>query len=196
MNKVAIGVTTFVIGLGVGAAGGYFIAKGRMEYEIGQGVRERLGEALREMQNKKEETPKEDISEEGQKEPTPIKHHREEIGLKEAYNKMVKNEGYSNEEPESTGIFKIDEIEFGESRPDSNGDVLELDTMTLFYNPEMDILLSDEGEEVERPDIYVGDFNLREFFESEDDTDAVYFRDPDRGRDYEILLTAKGPGED
>lgn len=185
MNSFVSHSLATVVGAGIGAAIGYFIAKSKYENDVEVQVRERVGNVVRMMNDaktEKKETEKEEVSHEEPKEKKSPK--REEIGLKEAYNKMIKSEKYSKDEP--SDLYRIDDTTFADD---------DRDCFSLFYNPDLDVLLNDDGEEVEVRQIYVGDFDLMEYFE-DDDNDSLYFRDDKLGRDYEILRTMKGPDED
>lgn len=187
MNKIVSHSMAVAVGGCIGAALGYFITKSRLEASVDAQVRERVGDVIKSIGEKEQKDEDKKPEETKKKEPAaPKAHHKNEIGLKEAYDKMIAEKGYSEKSGSEDDVMRISEEEYG---------VSELDVRTLYYNAEHHILLDEDGEPVDRKEMYVGSFDLEEYFDS-GDNDSVYFRNEKLDTDYEILLTMKGPDED
>lgn len=180
MNNMAAGFIGFGLGAAIGGAIGYFVTKNKLEADVDAKVCDRVTEAVRNL--KKNDPKPEEKAEEPKKQL-----HRKEFGLKEAYNKMIGDQGYSDHSEIASGdVRQIDDLEFGEDVDD---------TRSLYYNAEHHILLDEDCEPITDPSVYVGNFDLAGYFDG-GDHDSVYFRNEKLDTDYEILLTMKGPDED
>ena len=193
--KGVVPVLTFLAGLGIGGAAGWYISKVKSEEtkneeidESNAAFKERIQELEKEIEElggkskeniAKKHSPKESIDDlmkqySGQSKPETKKSSKKKEVSK-------KNE---------SGIEVIDESEF-----DTMDDY---SVYSLMYYKEDDILTDEDGDVVADQSFYTGDLSLAEFFKDEDNerNGSVFLRSEERGADYEILLSMRSYEED
>lgn len=187
MNKLVIGVLSFVVGAAAGAVGGYFVTKKIVKKQSEIYIQQEIDTALADLKDKKPKA-----------EPVEEKDEVEKMcdDIRERHNKAIKEntpadrakyreyaDGYSPtpfdpDDPkviealaksrvDSDNPFIITEDEFGENN---------YDTVNLYYHPTADDITDDDGH-LNDPDETVGS-KLFNKFAADQEVDEIFVRNP------------------